>query len=87
MIIILLDLLQEMREAILEKVKIKNLRIKIYLMVITLDLNLIEDNTEEVYNQEKYLSEIFYFNLNKIENPTYDGDDRENIDFENSGNE
>ena len=74
-----------MRVEILEKAKIKNLRIKIYLMVITLDLNLIEDN--KAYNQEKYLSEIFYFNLNKIENPTYDDDDRENIDFENSDNE
>ena len=41
-------------------------------MVVTLDLNLIEDNTEEGYNQEEYLSEIFYYNLNKIENPNKD---------------
>ena len=74
-----------MKEEILEKVKIQNLRIKIYLMVITLDLNLIEDNIEEAYNQEDF-SEIFYYDLNKIENPTYD-DNGENIDFENSNNE
>ena len=55
-------------------------------MVITLNLNLIEDNTEEAYNQEEDLSEIFYYDLNKIENPTYN-DNRENIDFENSDNE
>ena len=72
MSIIQLDLPQEMKEEILEKAKIKNLRTKIYLMVITLDLNLIEDNTEEAYNQEEDLSEIFYYNLNKIENPNED---------------
>ena len=38
-------------------------------MVITLDLNMIEDNIEEAYNQEEDISEIFYYNLNKIENP------------------
>ena len=40
-------------------------------MVIILDLNLvnnnINNNIEEVYNQEEDLSEIFYYNLNKIE--------------------
>ena len=54
-------------------------------MIITLDLNLIEDNTEEAYNQEEDLTEIFYYHLIKIENPTYD-DNKENIDFENSNN-
>ena len=54
----------------LENAKMENLRTKIYLMVITLDLNLIEDNTEEAYNQEEDFSEIFYYDLNKIENPT-----------------
>ena len=42
-------------------------------MVITLDLNLvnndIDNNIEEVYNQEEDLSEIFYYNLNRIESP------------------
>ena len=38
-----------MKEEILEKVKIKNLRIKIYLMIINLDLNIIESNDEETY--------------------------------------
>ena len=55
-------------------------------MIITFDLNLIEDNTEETYNQEENLNEIFYYDLNKIENPTYD-DNMENIDFENLDNE
>ena len=57
-----------MKEEILEKAKIINLRTKIYLMVLTLDLNLIEDNTEEAYNQEEDFSKIFYYNMNKIEN-------------------
>ena len=37
-------------------------------MVITLDLNIVDDNNEiqEAYNQEEDLSEIFYSNLNKI---------------------
>ena len=48
----------------------ENLRTKIYLMVITIDLNLIENNENEAYNQEEDFSEIFYYNLNKIENPT-----------------
>ena len=49
-----LNLLQEMREEILIKAKIENLRTKIYLMIITLDLNLVDDNNDiqEVYNQE-----------------------------------
>ena len=42
-------------------------------MVITLDLNLInnniDNNIQEAYNQEEDLSEIFYSNLNRIENP------------------
>ena len=70
MIIIQLDISQEMKEKILVKAKIENLRTKIYLMVITLDLNLvnnnIDNNIEKAYNQEEDLSEIFYYNLNKI---------------------
>ena len=50
--------------------KMENLRTKIYLMVITLDLNLIENNENEAYNQEEDFTEIFYYNLNKIENGT-----------------
>ena len=46
--------LQEMKEEILIKAKIKNLRTKIYLTVITLDLNLVnnnvDNNIQEVYN-------------------------------------
>ena len=42
-------------------------------MVITLDINLInnniDNNIQEAYNQEKYLSEIFYYNMNKMEIP------------------
>ena len=41
-------------------------------MVINLDLNMIEDNIEEAYNQEEDLSDIFYYNLNKIENSDED---------------
>ena len=72
MTIIQLDLPQEMKEEILIKAKIENLRTKIYLMVITLDLNIVDDNNEiqEAYNQEKDLSEIFYSNLNKIGSPS-----------------
>ena len=70
-----------MKEEILEKVKIENLRTKIYLMIITLDLNLIESNNEEAYNQEEDYSEIFYYKLNKIDNSIYD-DKRENEDYE-----
>ena len=68
MTIIQLNLPQEMKEEILIKAKIENLRTKIYLMVITLDLNIVDDNNEiqEAYNQEEDLSEIFYSNLNKI---------------------
>ena len=73
MTIIQLNLPQEMKEEILIKTKIKNLRTKIYLMIITLDLNLVNDNIDniiqEAYNQEQDLSEIFYSNLNRIENP------------------
>ena len=69
-----------MKEEILENARIENLRTKIYLMIITLDLNLIKDNTEEAYNQEEDLSEIFYYNLNMIESPNIE-------DFENLDNE
>ena len=66
--IIQLDLPQEMKEEILIKAKIENLRTKIYLMVITLDLNIVDDNDDiqKAYNQEEDLSEIFYSNLNKV---------------------
>ena len=72
MTIIQLDLPQEMKEEILIKAKIENLRTKIYLMVITLDLNIIDDNDDiqEAYNQEEHLSEIFYSNLNKVGSPS-----------------
>ena len=71
MTIIQLNLFQEMKEEISIKAKIENLKIKIYLMIITLDLNLVNDNNDiqEAYNQEEYLSEIFYSNLNRIESP------------------
>ena len=71
MTIIQLDLPQEMKEEILVKAKIESLKTKIYLMVITLDLNVVNNNidntVEEAYNQEEDLSQIFYYNLNKIE--------------------
>ena len=53
MTIIQLNLPQEMKEEILIKAKIENLRTKIYLMVITLDLNIIDENEDiqEAYNQ------------------------------------
>ena len=71
MTIIQLNLPQEMKEEILIKAKIENLRTKIYLMIITLDLNLVDETNEiqEAYNQEEDLSEIFYSNLNKIGSP------------------
>ena len=60
-----------MKEEILIKSKIENLRTKIYLMIITLDLNLVNDNIDnniqEAYDQEEDLCEIFYSNLNRIE--------------------
>ena len=72
MTIIQLNLFQEMKEEILIKAKIENLRTKIYLMIISLYLNLVDDNDDiqEAYNQEKDLSEIFYSNLNKIGSPS-----------------
>ena len=72
MAIIQLNPPQEMKEEILIKAKIENLRTKIYLMIITLDLNLVDDNDEiqKAYNQEEDLKEIFYRNLNKIGNPS-----------------
>ena len=42
-------------------------------MVITLDLNLvnnnIDNNIQEAYNKKEDLNEIFYSNLNMIESP------------------
>ena len=72
MTIIQLNLPQEMKEEILIKAKIENLRTKIYLMVITLDLDIIDENEDiqEAYNQEEDLSEIFYSNLNKVGSPS-----------------
>ena len=62
-----------MKEEILIKDKIENFRTKIYSIVITLYLNLInnniDNNIQEAYNQEEDLSEIFYGNLNRIESP------------------
>ena len=56
MTIIQLNLPYEMKKKILIKAKIENLRTKIYLMIITLDLNLvnnnIDNNIQEAYNQE-----------------------------------
>ena len=46
MTIIQLNLPHEMKEEILIKAKIENLRTKIYLMIITLDLNLVDDNND-----------------------------------------
>ena len=51
------------------------LRTKIYLMVITLDLNLVNNNIEEAYNQEEDLNEIFYYNLNNIESPNIENNE------------
>ena len=72
MTIIQLNLPHEMKEEILIKAKIENLRTKIYLMIITLYLNLVDDNNDiqEAYNQEQDLSEIFYSNLNRIGSPS-----------------
>ena len=72
MTIIQLNLPQEMKEEILIKAKIENLRNNIYLMIITLDLNLVDDNNDiqDAYNQEEDLSEIFYSNLNRIGIPS-----------------
>ena len=65
-----------MKEETLIEDNIENLRTKIYFMVITLDLNLVNNNTDnkiqKVYNKEVDLSEIFYYNLNKIEIPNMD---------------
>ena len=68
MTLIQLDLPQDMKEEILEKVKMENLRTNIYLMIIILDLNLMESNNEEACNQEEEYSGIFYYKLNKIDN-------------------
>ena len=81
MTLIQLDLPQDMKEEILKKGKIKNLRTKIYLMITTLDLNLMESNNEEAYNQEKDYSEMLYYKLNKIDNLVYENK-RENGNYE-----
>ena len=41
-------------------------------MIITLDLNIVNDNNDiqEAYNQEEDLSEMFYSNLNRIGSPS-----------------
>ena len=39
-----------MKEKILEKIKIKNLKTKTYLMIMNLDLNIMESHDEEAYN-------------------------------------
>ena len=80
-----LDLPRDMKEEILEKVKIENLRTKIYFMIITLDLDLIESNIEEAYNQEENYSEIFYYKLNKIDNSVYEDYEINDICYENNG--
>ena len=46
MTIIQLNLPQKMKEEILIKTKIENLKTKIYIMIITLDLNLVNDNID-----------------------------------------
>ena len=51
MTIIQLNLPQEMKEKILIKAKVENLKTKIHFVVITLDLNLVNNNIEEAYNQ------------------------------------
>ena len=56
-----LKLPQDVKDEILEKTKIENLKTKIYLIMIILDLNLLENNTEEAYHQKEDLSEIFYY--------------------------
>ena len=56
-----LKLPQDVKDEILEKAKIENLKTKIYLMMIILDLNLLENNTEEAYHQKEDLSKIFYY--------------------------
>ena len=85
MTIMQLKLPQYIKEEILGKAKIENLKTKIYLMIITLYLNLLENDTEEAYYQEENLSEIFYYKINKIENPTYEDNKIENIDYDNNG--
>ena len=76
---------QHMKEEILEKAKIENLKTKILLMIIILDLNLLKYDTEEAYHQEEDLNEIFYYKLNNMENPTYEDNRIENIGYDNNG--
>ena len=59
--------------------KFKNKNI---LMIINLDLNIMESNDEEAYNQEYDLSKIFYYKLNKIDDFVYN---RDNEDYDNNG--
>ena len=75
-----------MKEEILEKAKLENLRAKIFLMIITLELNLVNNNIEEAYNQEEDLSEIFYSNINKIETLIYEECRENNLDNEKNNN-
>ena len=83
--IIQLNFPQEMKKEILIKTRIENIIEKIYLMIITLDLNILENDTEKAYHQKEDLSGIFYYKLNKIEIPTYDDNRIENIDYDNNG--
>ena len=53
-------------------------------MIITLDLNLIESNIKEAYNQEEDYSEIFYYKLNKIDNSVYKDYEINDIYYENN---
>ena len=51
-----------MKEEVLEKVKIENLRTKIYLMIINLDLNIIESHDEE----RNHLNGFLHYFLNLL---------------------
>ena len=51
-------------------------------MIINLDLNIMESNDEEAYNQEDDLSKIFYYKLNEIDDFVYN---RDNEDYDNNG--
>ena len=80
-----LKLPHDMKEEILEKAKIENLKTKIYLKIITLNLNLLENNIEEAYHQEEDPRVIFYYKINNIETPTSEDNRIENIDYDNNG--
>ena len=59
-------------------------------MIITLELNLVNNNIEEAYIQEEEeeedLSEIFYSNINKIETLIYEECRENNLDNEKNNN-